>query len=228
MYHGFGFSEFEKEWYKIPILDSNQLSTNLSDGDTVIFGTQTKWSLAVIKKLVMYGRHHGVILGLTVLSEHSPPRNLRGQYYWTHSVYAPTKKPDCDVWNNTHGDPGCKMGRCPWCSRHPSSLITIDGGDLNGADVRAGNDDGLVHASENGYLEMVEFLVEEGADVHESNDKALICASENGHLEVVKFLIFNGADVHAVNDEALRRSLMHGHSDVVRFLTLHGADMHAV
>jgi len=46
----------------------------------------------------------------------------------------------------------------------------------------------LQWASENGYLEVVEFLVGKGANIHADNDYALRWASRNDHLEVVKFL----------------------------------------
>src|SRR5208337_3640078 len=44
-------------------------------------------------------------------------------------------------------------------------------------------------ASENGYLEVVKYLIFLGADFRAKNDHAVILASSNGHLEVVKYLI---------------------------------------
>jgi hypothetical protein len=56
----------------------------------------------------------------------------------------------------------------------------------------------------NGYLEVIKYLVLVGADVHAEGDCALRWASENGHLGVTRYLIGVGADVHGRNDEALR------------------------
>ncbi|UYV81345.1 hypothetical protein LAZ67_20000861 [Cordylochernes scorpioides] len=55
-------------------------------------------------------------------------------------------------------------------------------------------------AAEKGFLEMVNFLIQNKANVNVKNDKSwtpLHAASFNGHLEVVETLISNGADVNA-------------------------------
>jgi len=80
-------------------------------------------------------------------------------------------------------------------------------------------------ASENGHLEVVQFLISNGADIHACNDYAIRWASINGHLEVVQFLISKGADIHADNDFAVRHASKNGHLEVVQFLISKGADI---
>jgi ankyrin repeat protein len=63
----------------------------------------------------------------------------------------------------------------------------------------------LIKASQNGYLEVIEKLIEAGADDFNARDNdgmtALIIAVRRGHLEVVETLIKAGADVNAKNDD---------------------------
>ena len=68
----------------------------------------------------------------------------------------------------------------------------------NGVSANVGNGWALRNASQNGYFEIVKYLVENGANV--KNSSALRGASEYGHLEIVKYLVENGADVN-VNDD---------------------------
>jgi len=42
-------------------------------------------------------------------------------------------------------------------------------------------------------LDAVKYLVSQGADVRAQNDKAVRMASQDGHLEVVEYLISQGA-----------------------------------
>ena len=86
-------------------------------------------------------------------------------------------------------------------------------------------DDGLVLASENGYLEIVKLLLKNGANVHAENDYALIWASRNGHFEVVKLLLKNGPKVH-VKDNSLVWASSEGHFEVVKLLLKNGANVH--
>ena len=62
-----------------------------------------------------------------------------------------------------------------------------------GADIHAGNDYALRHASRYGHLEIVKLLLDRGADIHACDDYALRWASHNGHLETVKLLLSRGA-----------------------------------
>ena len=51
-----------------------------------------------------------------------------------------------------------------------------------GISVRYDNDFALKYASQNGYLDVVEFLVDKAADIHNCNEVSLKYASRNGHL----------------------------------------------
>jgi len=86
----------------------------------------------------------------------------------------------------------------------------------------------LIQASENGYSNMVVFLVENGADIDAQNGQALISALQNGHLNVVQFLVENEADINSNNNEALRSALYYGHLDITKFLVENGADIHDI
>lgn len=57
--------------------------------------------------------------------------------------------------------------------------------------------EGLLKASQEGYLSIVKYLLQKGADVNTKNvcdETALILAAGRGHLEIVKYLINKGAD----------------------------------
>jgi FOG: Ankyrin repeat len=60
---------------------------------------------------------------------------------------------------------------------------------LRNKDMRNVLNESLFMASQNGHLEVVEYLVEKGADIHTEDDEALCWASTNDHLEVVKYLV---------------------------------------
>ncbi|MDA3819987.1 MAG: ankyrin repeat domain-containing protein [Candidatus Delongbacteria bacterium] len=71
---------------------------------------------------------------------------------------------------------------------------------LEGANINARTEDGitpLMYAAQNGYLDIVEFLVDLGADVNAipyiSNRTALMSAVENGYVATAEFLIRQGA-----------------------------------
>jgi len=67
---------------------------------------------------------------------------------------------------------------------------------LLGVNLRRYNDHALRYSSENGYKDVVQYLVEKGADIHVESGCALISASGNGHFSVVKYLLQKGADIH--------------------------------
>ena len=93
--------------------------------------------------------------------------------------------------------------------------------------IHAGNDLALRKSSEEGYFEVVKFLVENGANIHADNNHALRYSSVHGHIEIVKFLVENGANIHADNNYALKYSSPSGYIEIVKFLVENGANIHA-
>jgi len=93
------------------------------------------------------------------------------------------------------------------------------------ANIHAWNDLALRQACHNGHFSIVKYLVEEGANIHAENDSALRFSSERGHLDIVKYLVEEGANIHAENDSALRFSSERGHLDIVKFLISMGANV---
>ena len=90
-------------------------------------------------------------------------------------------------------------------------------------------------ASENGFLEVVELLMDNGADVEcivgSTKDTALLLACQGGHLEVVTLLIRRGADVLASNcfgNTPLHVSARVGSADLCNLLIGEGAVVDAV
>jgi ankyrin repeat protein len=98
-----------------------------------------------------------------------------------------------------------------------------------GADVSTHNNFVLSHATANGRLEIVKYLVEEhDAKLNVGDDSVpLRLASNYGYLEIVKYLVEKGADIHALTDEALRHAAVHGYLEIVKYLIENGADIHA-
>ena len=89
------------------------------------------------------------------------------------------------------------------------------------------NNNSVVIASSNGYIEIVKYLVENGADIHIFNNFALIQSSRYGYIEIVKYLVENGADIYAANNFALRLASKEGHIEVVKYLVENGANIYA-
>lgn len=79
-------------------------------------------------------------------------------------------------------------------------------------------DGGLRYAASNGFIKVVQLLIEKGADIHAKNDYALRYAVGKNHLNVVKYLVKHGANIHAENDEALKIAAENGLIDVVKYL----------
>ncbi|XP_061189952.1 uncharacterized protein LOC133197762 [Saccostrea echinata] len=103
------------------------------------------------------------------------------------------------------------------------------GYNLNSADTF--NPKLLFVASENGYIETVEQLVNQGADVSIYNDDKitpLYLASQNGHMEIVQYLIEHGANVNIYDIEnvtPLSMASQNGHTEIVKHLIEHGANV---
>lgn len=86
--------------------------------------------------------------------------------------------------------------------------ITIDNRDLNQKFIDAVKADDF-------YL--VKNYLEKGADVSCYYDLAIQLASRNGYLKIVECLVENGADIHHGGEEPLRRASVFGHFDIVKY-----------
>ncbi|KAI0479765.1 ankyrin repeat-containing domain protein [Xylaria cf. heliscus] len=101
-------------------------------------------------------------------------------------------------------------------------------------------------ASDGGYLEIAQMLLESGADVNAMNENfdeeeceeftwsdygsALYNASYRGHEEIVRLLLDRGADVNAIGGKhgyALQAASHNGYRNIVQFLLEQGADINA-
>lgn len=82
----------------------------------------------------------------------------------------------------------------------------------------------LRHASEHGYTEIVEILLNHGASVRAMNSEAIRLASQGGHLEIVKLLFREGSEYQVFQDYAIRSAAVFNHTDVVDFLLSVGGD----
>lgn len=108
---------------------------------------------------------------------------------------------------------------------------------LKGASVDAVNKNGvtpLASASDNGYVDMVEFLINSGADVNASrfddHFTPLLYACQGGHLEVARVLLNNGAQVnlHSIHRATpLMWAAAQGHQELCSLLIQHGAEINA-
>ena len=79
-------------------------------------------------------------------------------------------------------------------------------------------DTALIYASENGYLPLVKYLLNDGADIHAEDNAAVRWASARGHLPVVKYLVEHGADITAQDNFALKWAQRNKHLDVETYI----------
>lgn len=89
----------------------------------------------------------------------------------------------------------------------------------------------LLAASQGGFLDIVQLLIQRGADIGASDsfrETPLYIACENGHIEVVRLLLDKGADVHHHNQfgwTPVNTASDEGFSDIVLLLVERGADI---
>eukprot|EP01104_Vermistella_antarctica_P015491 TRINITY_DN5107_c0_g3_i2.p1 TRINITY_DN5107_c0_g3~~TRINITY_DN5107_c0_g3_i2.p1 ORF type:complete len:761 (-),score=145.34 TRINITY_DN5107_c0_g3_i2:342-2624(-) len=89
----------------------------------------------------------------------------------------------------------------------------------------------LIFASSEGYLEIVQCLVDNGANIKLTNndgDSALMFAAQEGHLPVIQYLNGRGANINLTNNEgstALILAAQDGHLPVVQYLLGRGANI---
>ncbi len=76
----------------------------------------------------------------------------------------------------------------------------------------------LLYAASRGYLEMLEYLVKIGADIEYQDNQALIDASENKRLNIVKYLVQKGANIKARDNEALIRAVNGKNLEIIKYL----------
>ena len=89
----------------------------------------------------------------------------------------------------------------------------------------------LLYASEGGYTEVAETLLEYGADPNQQSEKDKVFplqrAASNGHFEIVQMLLKQGADVNMQDSKhratALMYASLNGHIEVVELLTENNA-----
>jgi ankyrin repeat protein len=91
----------------------------------------------------------------------------------------------------------------------------------------------MMSASENGYTDIVEFLISKGADVNFTGlagETPLSLSSKNGHKDVIELLISTGADIHARDSSypILCITLNSGQRDIAKLLIEKGADLNAI
>jgi serine/threonine-protein phosphatase 6 regulatory ankyrin repeat subunit B len=90
----------------------------------------------------------------------------------------------------------------------------------------------LIHATINGYFEIIQYLVENGADINIENYNgwtALMCASSHNYLEVIKYLVENGAKIDIQNNDgwtALMWASKWGYLKIIQYLVENGADIY--
>lgn len=109
--------------------------------------------------------------------------------------------------------------------------LIAEGVDVNGREMVIGQGrSALFHASAEGHVDVVRYLLERGAEVDEApagRSTALIVASWEGHREIVRLLISSRADVNRKNENgwtALSSAARNGHLGIVEDLLGAGAD----
>lgn len=81
---------------------------------------------------------------------------------------------------------------------------------------RPRNPEAIMYASENGHLDIVEYLYESWGILGQTIDeRSIVAAATNGHLNIVKFLIGVGVPI---DEWAIRHAASNGHTNVVKFL----------
>ena len=104
---------------------------------------------------------------------------------------------------------------------------SIFGGEI--ADVNCKDDTGktpLMHAAENGRVEIVEILLENDAYIDDKDNTgktALMYAAENGHVKIVEMLISKTDLSNTLLQELVRRSLDDNETDMFKILLKNGA-----
>lgn len=96
-----------------------------------------------------------------------------------------------------------------------------------GGELRYDGDNALLMAVENGYYEVVKYLIDKGCDPSSDCDYALRTAAEKGYIDIVKLLLEKGADITSHNHWSLSFAALEGKFEMVKFLISRGADVRA-
>ncbi|SNW62859.1 Ankyrin-repeat protein [Orpheovirus IHUMI-LCC2] len=88
----------------------------------------------------------------------------------------------------------------------------------------------LVIASEEEYLHLIEYLLQECADINYCDGEPLRRAAMKGKLDSIKLLLDKGAKLHDNNGHcrALEQAVYSGYSSIVRYLLEKGANVNSV
>ncbi|KAJ5712190.1 hypothetical protein N7493_008658 [Penicillium malachiteum] len=115
--------------------------------------------------------------------------------------------------------------------REVEFLLSLGENDINSRDDRGTYP--VILASLNGYVNVVQLLVEKGAEINAQGGfygNALQAASSEGHDKVVQLLVEKGAEINAQGGRygnALQAASYRGHDKVVQLLVEKGAEINA-
>jgi hypothetical protein len=62
----------------------------------------------------------------------------------------------------------------------------------------------LIIATDNEYLEMMKYLIENGANIHEDRDYALRCMAHRNNFTMIKYLVEHGANINVYDGTVIR------------------------
>jgi ankyrin repeat protein len=134
---------------------------------------------------------------------------------------------DLTLRNQNLGTPFMCAANGGWieCTRFLANIphTDLEATNLHGATALHG-------ASEDGHVDVVEYLISVGCNIHARNKHKgtpLLLAAEKGHLDIVKALVEAGADVNAIDKHdttALVYAVWHRFLPVVQYLLEAGTD----
>jgi len=94
----------------------------------------------------------------------------------------------------------------------------------NGANLLSKNW-ALISVSQFGFIDIVQYLVENGANVNFHNAVCLQRACNSNHLEIAKYLILNGANLNFRLNNTIITCCKQGNLNILQFLVENGADI---
>lgn len=94
-------------------------------------------------------------------------------------------------------------------------------------DIAKKNGELITHAAREGQLEIFRFLHQNGADITFRKNEPLIEAAKLGKLPIVEYFIQNNLNISVENNLALRKATKYNRLEVVKYLVANGADIHA-